>query len=132
MPNRTIYVKEADLPLFERAQEELGESISALFSDFLRHRLANSTEAEKKVLDFIKAIQQEKQRLKQERTPAVVLREYEMAEGYARQVFNYLKVGNLQAARNLWFGAESCRRKGDRHVVDWQDLRRQLAQAMGG
>lgn len=39
MPNKTIYVREADLPLFEAAQADLGESISALFAEFLRERI---------------------------------------------------------------------------------------------
>jgi len=39
MPNKTIYVRDADLPLWELAQEELGESISALFVKFLREKL---------------------------------------------------------------------------------------------
>ncbi len=39
MPTKTLYVKDADLPLFERAQEELGESISALLADCLRQQL---------------------------------------------------------------------------------------------
>ena len=39
MPNKTIYVREDDLPLWEEAQKELGESISALFAEFLRKRI---------------------------------------------------------------------------------------------
>jgi hypothetical protein len=39
MPTKTLYVKEADLPLFDRAQNELGESISALLADCLRRQL---------------------------------------------------------------------------------------------
>jgi hypothetical protein len=40
MPNRTIYVKEADLEVWKRAQGELGESISSAIADFLRERVA--------------------------------------------------------------------------------------------
>jgi hypothetical protein len=39
MPNKTIYVRDADLPLWEEAQKELGDSISALFAEFLRKRI---------------------------------------------------------------------------------------------
>ena len=39
MPNKTIYVKDSDLPLWEKAQENLGESISAAFVDYLRERM---------------------------------------------------------------------------------------------
>ena len=30
MPNKTIYVKDTDLPLFDQAQEQLGESVSSM------------------------------------------------------------------------------------------------------
>lgn len=36
MPNKTIYVKDTDLPLFEKMRAESGSSISARFADFLR------------------------------------------------------------------------------------------------
>ncbi len=39
MATKTLYVKDSDLPLFERAQQELGESISALMADCLRRQL---------------------------------------------------------------------------------------------
>lgn len=39
MPNKTLYVKDSDLPLWEKAQAELGESVSSLFADCLRQRL---------------------------------------------------------------------------------------------
>jgi hypothetical protein len=39
MPTKTLYVKDSDLPLFERAQHELGESVSALLADCLRRQL---------------------------------------------------------------------------------------------
>ncbi len=45
MPQKTIYVKEADLELWKRAQEELGESISSIFSDCLRERLEQKMQA---------------------------------------------------------------------------------------
>jgi hypothetical protein len=39
MANKTIYVKDGDLVLWELAQARLGESISALFAEFLRERV---------------------------------------------------------------------------------------------
>jgi hypothetical protein len=38
MPNKTIYIKDADLPIWEKAQKELGESISSAFVDYLKDR----------------------------------------------------------------------------------------------
>lgn len=37
MPNKTIYVADADLPIFERAQELAGENLSATIVAALRH-----------------------------------------------------------------------------------------------
>jgi hypothetical protein len=39
MANKTLYVREADLALWDLAQVQLGQSISALFSEFLRERV---------------------------------------------------------------------------------------------
>jgi len=46
MPNKTIYIKDSDLTLWDRAQEELGESVSSVFVDCLKERL--ETEAMRK------------------------------------------------------------------------------------
>ncbi len=39
MPQKTIYVKDADLPLMKRAESELGVSLSALFAECLKEHL---------------------------------------------------------------------------------------------
>jgi hypothetical protein len=39
LPNKTIYLKTADVPLWDRAQKELGDSISSVFVDYLKKRL---------------------------------------------------------------------------------------------
>lgn len=39
MPNKTIYIKDSDLPLWDRTQKNLGESISSIVVDCLRERL---------------------------------------------------------------------------------------------
>ena len=39
MPNKTIYVKDSDLPFWDRAQQELGESVSSVFVEYLKERL---------------------------------------------------------------------------------------------
>lgn len=46
MPNKTIYIKESDLPIWDRAQQEIGESVSSVFVDCLKERL--ETEAIRK------------------------------------------------------------------------------------
>ena len=39
MPNKTLYVRESDLALWDLAQAQLGQSLSALFAEFLRERV---------------------------------------------------------------------------------------------
>ena len=56
MPNRTIYVKDVDLPLFERVQEQLGESVSSMFAEFLRDRCANQTPKERSIVELLNRI----------------------------------------------------------------------------
>ena len=53
MPNKTIYISNADLPLWEDAQRELGESISSGFVEYLRDRLKRRKEEK---VDMVQAI----------------------------------------------------------------------------
>lgn len=39
MPNKTLYVRESDLALWDLAQALLGQNMSALFAEFLRERV---------------------------------------------------------------------------------------------
>lgn len=39
MPNKTLYVRESDLALWDLAQDQLGQSMSALFAQFLHERV---------------------------------------------------------------------------------------------
>jgi hypothetical protein len=57
MPNKTIYIKDSDLPLWDRAQKELGESISSAFVDYLKERLQTTAKRHKRgKLDMVQAI----------------------------------------------------------------------------
>jgi hypothetical protein len=57
MPNKTIYIKDSDLPLWDRAQKELGESISSAFVDHLKERLETETKRNKRgKLDMVQAM----------------------------------------------------------------------------
>ena len=51
LPNKTIYVKDTDLPIWEKAQKELGESISSAFIDYLKGRLERQ-----KGVDMVRAM----------------------------------------------------------------------------
>jgi hypothetical protein len=60
MPAKTIYVTDANLPLFERAQEEFGESLSSLFAVFLRGELENMSEAERTLRSYLKTVRSDR------------------------------------------------------------------------
>ena len=52
MPNKTIYIKDADAEIWDKAQKKLGgESISSIITDCLKERLRTS-----KTLDHVEAI----------------------------------------------------------------------------
>ncbi len=57
MPNKTIYIKDSDLPIWNRAQRELGESISSVFVEYLKARLETATNRHKESkLDMVQAL----------------------------------------------------------------------------
>ena len=51
MPNKTIYIREEDLAVFEQAQKDGGESISAIVTKALRHYLSQEQDR-KTIADF--------------------------------------------------------------------------------
>jgi hypothetical protein len=53
MPNKTIYVKDADLPLLEQAQEQLGDSVSSMFAEFLRERVAKLSPEDNRIIELV-------------------------------------------------------------------------------
>ena len=132
MPNKTIYVKDADIPIFESTQEELGESVSSLFAEFLRNKLAAQTADEKKALDLVKQIRRDKKARKAEGAGVAVLSEYNEAEAYAVQVWRLLQNGELVAARNLFIGAQSYQNIANRTAQNYRNISRELTRLLGG
>jgi hypothetical protein len=57
LPNKTIYIREADLPLWDRAQKDLGESISSVFVNYLKECLeARAKQPKREKLDMVQAM----------------------------------------------------------------------------
>jgi hypothetical protein len=132
MPNRTIYIKDSDVPVFERAQEDLGESVSSLFADFLHDRLLHLTENEKKVLALLKQIRRDRKALKDERAGPGLVGEYDEAEAYTSKVLERLKAKDLEAARALWFGAQFCHKRANQDADTYREIKRDIDQVLGG
>lgn len=56
MPNKTIYVKEADLSVWNQAQERLGDSISSIVIECLKERLEESRARKGRRTDEVEAM----------------------------------------------------------------------------
>ena len=67
MPNKTIYVKDTDLSLLEQAQDQLGDSVSSMFAEFLRERVAKLTPEENRIIELINQITTTREALKRQR-----------------------------------------------------------------
>jgi hypothetical protein len=133
MPNKTIYVKDTDLPLFARAQEQLGESLSSLFADFLRERVASLTPAEGRMKALVGEIARRREALKKDRgVPAFIDVQYAEAAAHARQSLQRLQAGQVSEAKTSYFAANAYLEWADRDLRQARELLRQLAEMRGG
>jgi len=130
MPNKTIYVKDGDVPLFESAQDELGESVSSLFAEFLHSKLAAKTPDERKVLDLIKEIRRDKKALKESGARPAVLSKYNEAEAYAVRVWKHLQNGEIAAARSLFFDAQSFHNIAEKGGATYRNFTREIGRVL--
>lgn len=128
---KTIYVKDPDLPLFEQAQEELGESISSLFATFLRERVANLTPAERRILGLVHEIAGKRESLKQSPgCPSFIDAEYAAAEAHAAKAVESLRAGNIKLAKLFFHAASAYNDGADRDRKDSAKLRAKLDELM--
>ncbi len=132
MPNKTIYVRDVDLPLFDTASEELGESVSALFASFLRERLAAMTSKERQAVQLMKRIRQDRERREREGGSTVALSEIKQAEAYALKVLEAVRKQDYESARNLWFGANFCHATAHRSASQYQKIRAEIGRILRG
>lgn len=132
MPNKTIYVKDTDLPIFDEAQKELGESISSLFASFLRERLANLTEQEKQVRNLIKQIKRDREGVAKEGVGGESKSDFDQAEAYARKVLEAIRNKDHVTARNLWSGAQSYQAIAQRSAESYRKLSKAIDRALNG
>ena len=101
MPNKTIYVKDADVPLFEQAQEQLGDSVSAMFAEFLRDRVANLTPEEGRLIAFLNQIRENRETAKKDRSlPQFIDGEFAEAEAYADKATKSFQRGEIRKTKS--------------------------------
>lgn len=131
MPNKTIYVKDADLPLFEQAQELLGESVSSVFAEFLKERVGKVTPKER-MAELVKQISRKRDALKKEHgLPQFIDGVYAEAESYAKKAVKSLRAGEVRKAKALYYAANVYHAQADRCAKDASELREKITELLG-
>ena len=131
MPNKTIYVKDADVPLFEQAQDLLGERVSSMFADFLLERVGR-IKPEERMAELVKQLSRRRGLLKKEGgLPQFIHGVYAEAEAYARKAVKSLHAGEVRQAKALYFAANVYHELAERDVKDARDIRKKLTEMLG-
>src|SRR5438270_13721656 len=123
MPNKTIYVKDTDLPLLEQAQEQLGDSVSSMFAEFLRERVAKLTPQENRIIEMINQISATREVLKKQRDlPEFVEIEHAEAQSYAEKALKSLRAGEIKKTKTLFWAANVYRDRAQRDAKEVKEL----------
>lgn len=131
MPNKTIYIKDADVPLFERAQDELGESISSLFADFMRERIATLTPVERNILQLQNEIAKKRAAMKKEPAlPQFIESEYAEAGVCCGKALESLRTGDIKKAKVFWYAANTYREWAERDLKQTRELAERISQML--
>jgi hypothetical protein len=127
MPNKTIYVKESDMPLFEQAQELLGESVSSMFAEFLNERVGKLTPDER-IAELMNQTTRKRDALKKERgLPQFIDGIYAEAESYAKKALKSLRAGEVRKAKALYYVANFYHERAERDAKDMREFAEKIA-----
>src|SRR4051794_7068575 len=108
MPNKTLYIRESDLPLFEQAQQNLGDSISSVFADFLRERVKNLTPEEGRILAFIEQARRGREQAADDRSlPRFLQMNYAVATAEAEKALKSFRGGDIRQTKIHFYAANS-------------------------
>jgi hypothetical protein len=107
MPNKTIYVRDTDLPLLEQAQEQLGDSISSMFAEFLRERVAKLTPEENRIIELINEIILAREALRERSLPEFIDGEYAEAQAYAEKALKSFRALEISRTKALFWAANA-------------------------
>jgi len=107
MPNKTIYVKDTDLPLLEQAQEQLGDSVSSMFAEFLRERVAKLTPEENRIIELINEIAIAREALRKRSLPDFIDGEYAEAQTYAENALKSFRASEISRTKALFWAANA-------------------------
>jgi hypothetical protein len=132
MPNKTIYLRDADLPLFEQAQEQLGESVSSLFAEFLRDRVAKVTPEDHKITELVNQIMGKREAVRKERgVPEFIEGEYAEAEAYGEKALKSLRAGEIRSAKIFFYAANAYHEWAERDLKRTREFGEKMAEMLG-
>jgi microcystin degradation protein MlrC len=128
MPNKTIYVKETDLPLLEQAQEQLGDSVSSMFAEFLRERVTKLTPEEHRIIELINQIATTRETLKRDRgLPDFIEHEHAEAQSYAEKALKSFRAGDIRKTKALFWAANAYHERAQRDAKEVSELNDKIA-----
>jgi hypothetical protein len=132
MPNKTIYVKDTDLPLLEQAQQQLGDSVSSMFAEFLRERVAKLTPEENSVIELINQIVATRETLKKERSlPEFIDSENAESQAYAEKALKSFRAGEIRKTKALFWAANAYYERAQRDAKEVRELTSKIAGLLG-
>jgi len=132
MPNKTIYVKDTDLPLLEQAQEQLGESVSSMFAEFLRERVAKLSPEENRIIDLINQITTTRETVKRQRDlPEFIESEHAEAQSYAERALKSFRAGEIRRTKALFWAANAYHVRAQRDVKEVKELNGRITEMLG-
>lgn len=133
MPNKTLYVKDADLPLFEQAQEQLGDSVSSIFAEFLRERVAVLTPEEGRIVELMNEISRAREVASKARNlPQFIDAEFEEAEERCKKALKSFQRGDMRKTKVFFYAASTYRNKAERDLKEARDLNEKMVEMLNG
>jgi hypothetical protein len=132
MPNKTIYVKDTDLSLLEQAQEQLGDSVSSMFAEFLRERVAKLSPEENRIIELINQITTTREALKRQRDlPEFIESEHAEAQSYAERALKSFRAGEIRKTKALFWAANAYHDRAQRDAKEVKDLNDKVTGMLG-
>jgi len=132
MPNKTIYVKDTDLPLLEEAQAQLGESVSSMFAEFLRERVAKLSPEENRIIDLLNQITTTRETVKRQRDlPEFIESEHAEAQLYAEKALKSFRAGEIRRTKALFWAAKAYHDRAQRDAKEVKELNGRIAEMLG-
>jgi len=131
MPNKTLYVKDADLPMFEQAQEQLGDSVSSMFAEFLRERMANLQPEEGRIVELLHEIGHARDAANKERNlPVFIDAEYAEAEACGNKALKSFRRGDVRKTKVFFYSASTYRDKAEHDLKEARAFNEKIAEML--